>query len=296
MEQVKFEYKAKSGILIEITDNLPQYIFLEPLASTVVRYYFTRDGLLEDDTRITKQVVNPDLLSVKIRPTNDPLISQHRLFKDIDVADTETFQIVFNSKTEFVDILYTNLTEDRMKVKVSTFTDNIESFENENSYTDGPDEIVRLTKVSVDRTHINGTYIYRKDGRLKMYPFSEPYSNFYTIVKERILQGSSHTDRDLPLTLIERGINKEGWTISKSSQRFFKNIKGREIEITKEELGAIIRDYASPLEILHILKSVDYKKTGHFLMNKVSDNLLDCDTTCSLPPSEPKDIIDNRSF
>lgn len=298
MQGIQLVYRNNQGLSIQITNNVAQYLFLEPREKLVVRYYFIKNGLEVSNTKLLNDVKEPTILDVKIRrPTSLPL-SKLSDFKDIDSRPDNSiyFEMDFIAgDTSHLDVLYENLLEDRLKVKVFTIDTDSDSFENENTTTDGPDEFVKLVDVLIRPDGITFTYVYRRDGRLKKSPSKTSFEVLAGIVKPRILV-EDHPDKSMGHSSILRGLAAEGYFVDYALDRIYKVVNDKKIEITLENLGIIIKDYCIVSEVLNILKSLDVELTQHTLIKAGERSLVSCDSICSLPSAKPQIVGDEREL
>lgn len=295
MDGLLFYYRDREGRRGQIKVGSPQYIFMEPYDKVVLRYSFKKNGIDTEDTNITRQVVDPNYLSVKVRPTSDPFLSKISDFDSITMEDVDSFPIDFKGSEElYVDVLYESKTARRLKVKVSTIIEENESFENENTISDGPDEYVRMSDVQIKYDAVYFNYIFRRSGRLKKYAGAAPYSVLGSIYKDRQLNAATHVDKNYPRASVTEYLRSNGWFIDPNDQMIYKTDSGRKIEITEEELGNIVRDTATPLEILGLLRTTDIGVSNHPLRKQAEMFLQDCDRVCNLPDADITTVIDNR--
>ena len=101
---IKFRYKNTKGQSIDITEKTPQYLYLEPLGKVVVRYYFVKDGLEVNATKLISDVLEPGVLSVKIKPPASIFLSPVSDFRNLperlDAADY--FEIDFSLPSHLI--------------------------------------------------------------------------------------------------------------------------------------------------------------------------------------------------
>lgn len=295
MEGLLFYFREKEGRRGLITTKNSQYIFMEPFEKVVYRYYFKKNGIDSEDTKITRQIADPKYLSVKVRPTSDTYLSKISDFDDIEMDPSASFKIDFEGKEEiFIDVLFESLTHRRLKVRVGTREEDKESFEDENSYSDAPDAYVKMTDVQIRYDAVHFNYIYRRSGRLKKYPTSITYEQLAHIYMDREFNSLTHIDRDYPRLEINNGLREKGWAVNILEKVIYREEAGRRIEISDEELADIIKEYATPVEILGLLKTNDVKVSNHSIRRIAELYLQDCDRVCSLPDATVHNTIDNR--
>ena len=295
MDGIKFLYKHPNGSLLEITPAIPQYLYLEPSEAVVVRLFFNKNGIDVEQTKMLRQLVNPGLLDVFVRNTDSPYLSRILDFKDLVDGDKPelNFSIDFEERPQtFVDVLFKSTTKDRLRVKISTISEGIESFENENTVTDGPDEFVRLVNVVIRPEDVSYTLIYRRSGKLVQYSTSKTYKELSEILRSRLLQ-EDNPDRALESTQITRGLSVQGWKIDRMDDTIYKTDGIREILITSDELGSAIRVSGSVLEVLMLLKTNDYSKHPFYI--EAEKQLRPGGKEASLPIADIKNTIDLRS-
>lgn len=295
---IKFRYKNTKGQSIDITEKTPQYLYLEPLGKVVVRYYFVKDGLEVNATKLISDVLEPGVLSVKIRPPASVFLSPVSDFRNLperlDAADY--FEIDFSlSDTVPMDVLYASKVEERLKIKVKDLAAGEDSFENENTVTDGPDAFVKIVGVVIRPQNVYYVYIHRREGRLKKAPSTVEYSRFAPILKSRMFDPTD-IDRSLSFASILRGLIKEEWYIDYSEGKIYKKIDEKGIAITDEELGDVIREYGDIRDIVNLLSTLDVKISNHPLIKESESFYVSCDGDCSLPAAIPQNTIDERGL
>lgn len=299
MDGLIFLYKNKSGAMLEITPQVPQYLFLEPLEKVVLRLYFKKNGIDVEQTKMLRQSVDPSVISVTVRNTSAPFISRISDFKDItNGSDKEvTFAIDFEEKKQtFVDVLFESLVEDRLKVKLSTVSEGIDSFENENTVTDGPDAFVKLVSVIIRPDAVVFTLVYRRSGRLVQFNAIKTYSSISEILKDRMVN-EFNLDRTFEYTQIERKLREENWKIDRINNVIYREEGLRKIEITSEEFGDVIRRSASILEILYLLKTNSPNDNiTHPFYKEAVNNLQKGSSEASMPPADVKNTSDLRGL
>lgn len=296
MEGLSMKYRNINGGKTRIMYDTPQYLFLEPYDRVVVRYFLTKDGLEDSKTSITKQSPDTKLISVKFRYTTEPLISKIRDFDAIGNGAIETIEVEFADDDQeiYVDVLYESMTPNRLRVKVKIFSEGAESFENENTVSDGPDEYVRMSNIQIKHEAVYYTYIYRRKGRLQKYSGRVEYPILAQILKDRLFEGAHHVDFDYPRRNVEVVIEDNKWTIDPRNREIFKPDVGRKVYVTDEEIGDIIREHASIAEILGLLQTKDLTKSGHPLRRDAEALIIKCDRECSLPAASLTNTVDTR--
>ena len=299
MDGLIFLYKNKSGAMLEITPQVPQYLFLEPLEKVVLRLYFKKNGIDVEQTKMLRQSVDPSVISVTVRNTSAPFISRISDFKDItNGSDKEvTFAIDFEEKKQtFVDVLFESLVEERLKVKLSTVSEGIDSFENENTVTDGPDAFVKLVSVIIRPDAVVFTLVYRRSGRLVQFNAIKTYASISEILKDRMVN-EFNLDRTFEYTQIERKLREENWKIDRINNVIYREEGLRKIEITSEEFGDVIRRSASILEILYLLKTNSPNDNiTHPFYKEAVNNLQKGSSEASMPPADVKNTSDLRGL
>ena len=299
MDGLIFLYKNKSGTMLEITPQVPQYLFLEPLEKVVLRLYFKKNGIDVEQTKMLRQSVDPSVISVTVRNTSAPFISRISDFKDItNGSDKEvTFAIDFEEKKQtFVDVLFESLVEERLKVKLSTVSEGIDSFENENTVTDGPDAFVKLVGVVIRPDGVVFTLVYRRSGRLVQFNGIKTYASISEILKDRMVN-EFNLDRTFEYTQIERKLREENWKIDRINNVIYREEGLRKIEITSEEFGDVIRRSASILEILYLLKTNSPNDNiTHPFYKEAVNNLQKGSSEASMPPADVKNTSDLRGL
>ena len=299
MDGLIFLYKNKSGTMLEITPQVPQYLFLEPLEKVVLRLYFKKNGIDVEQTKMLRQSVDPSVISVTVRNTSAPFISRISDFKDItNGSDKEvTFAIDFEEKKQtFVDVLFESLVEERLKVKLSTVSEGIDSFENENTVTDGPDAFVKLVGVVIRPDGVVFTLVYRRSGRLVQFNGIKTYASISEILKDRMVN-EFNLDRTFEYTQIERKLREENWKIDRINNIIYREEGLRKIEITSEEFGDVIRRSASILEILYLLKTNNPNDNiTHPFYKEAVNNLQKGSSEASMPPADVKNTSDLRGL
>ena len=299
MDGLIFLYKNKSGTMLEITPQVPQFLFLEPLEKVVLRLYFKKNGIDVEQTKMLRQSVDPSVISVTVRNTSAPFISRISDFKDItNGLDKEvTFAIDFEEKKQtFVDVLFESLVEDRLKVKLSTVSEGIDSFENENTVTDGPDAFVKLVSVIIRPDAVVFTLVYRRSGRLVQFNAIKTYASISEILKDRMVN-EFNLDRTFEYTQIERKLIEENWKIDRINNVIYREEGLRKIEITSEEFGDVIRRSASILEILYLLKTNSPNDNiTHPFYKEAVNNLQKGSSEASMPPADVKNTSDLRGL
>lgn len=295
---IKFLYKNTKGQSINITEKTPQYLYLEPLGKVVIRYYFVKSGLEVNNTKLISDVLEPDILSVKIKPPASIFLSPVADFRNIperlDAADY--FEIDFSlSDTVPMDVLYSSKVEERLKIKVKDLAAGEESFENENTVTDGPDAFVKIVGVVIRPQNVYYVYIHRREGRLKKSPSTVEYSRFAPILKSRMFDPTD-IDRGLSFASILRGLLKDEWYIDYTEANIYKKVGEKNISITDEELGAVIRKYGDIRDIVNLLNTLDVTLSNHPLIKESESFYVSCDGDCSLPAAVPQNTIDEREL
>ena len=295
---LKFLYKNTRGQSIAITEKTPQYLYLEPLGKIVVRYYFVKDGIEVNNTKLISDVIEPEVLSVKIKSPSSIFLSTIADFRNLpdrtDAADY--FEVDFTlSDTVPMDVLYSSKVEKRLKIKIKDLAVGEDSFENENTVTDGPDAFVKVVGVVVSPASIYYVYIHRRDGRLKKSPSTTTYAKLAFILKKRMFN-PLHVDASLSYSSITRGLLKDEWFIDYSEGRIFRTINEKEVNITDAQLGTVIRKYGDIRDILNLLNTNDIENSNHILIRESEAYYVSCDGDCSLPKAAPQNTIDERGL
>lgn len=294
MDGIRFAYKNKRNVDTEIIPNKPQYVTIEPRSSKVFRYFLSKDGIDVDETTLQQDTIEPDVVEVKVRPTRDVFISRIIDFDNIDTAPRKVFPVNFEGKGDlFLDVLYTNKLDEGIKIKVSTISEGLDTFETEHTVTDKPDEFVKIVNVTIKRENIEATYVHRRSGRLKMSPLTITYEELADIWADRITS-FEHVDDSLSVVAPRKALNKAGWLINSIDRSIYREENKRRIQITKQELGSFLSTYATPLEILNLLHTKNFKESQHALVKKTAENLQDCNRSCSLVPVDTKTLVDTR--
>lgn len=296
MYGLQLVYKNTKGSDVQITNKLPQYLFLEPKEKVVIRYYFIKNGLDVNTTKLLNEVKETQVLSVKIRKPVNSIFSKISDFKNIEEREKDGlyFDVDFNeSDTTYLDVLFESKVDQRLKVKIYTVYTEEESFENENTVTDGPDAYIKLVDVTLNPNFVYYTYVYRRNGRLKKAPSQIKYEVLAEILSQRLLE-EGNVDSDFDKSLITTGLITSGYLIDYSADLIYKEINNKKVGITPEELGEIIKDYGSPQEILNILKTSNLFSSQHSLILKGEKELISCDRVCSLPEARPQTVTDER--
>lgn len=295
MEGLAMRYKNSKGALTKIELEKPHYLFLEPLERVVVRYTITKDGLEENNTNIARQVPDTSLLTVKAIQTESKFITKVIDFENVPSGKIESVALDFSKGDEvFVDVLYESLTTDRLRVKIKVLSKHADSFENENTVTDGPDEFVRVSDVQIKNDAVYFNYIFRRSGRLKKYVGKVEYPLLAQILKERLFLGFYHVDYEQPMAKIQAAIRDAKWFVDGAEREIYKKITGRTVYITDDEIGELIREHALPSEIFGLLTTKNLKESKHFLLRDAQNFLVDCDRACSLPAATPENLTDKR--
>lgn len=306
MKDLKIYYKNKKGTNLEIQGAVSQYVFLEPKAYAIVRYIIKDEGI-EIGGKLSNEVKDTDLISVKfIRPASEFLSKK----SDFDEAPERTakvvaLELVFNDDGIcFYDALYTNLSDEKIKVKVSAYDKADTIIENEYSYVDAPDGFIRSVGIIIDSTGVQYTLLYRRSGRVVKYSSKASYEEMAKVVKDVIFaqhrfysQVPKPTGRfieePIPMS-ITNALTLDGWHTL--SDRIVRNDRatGARVEITDEELGQIIRTKITLEDLTNLFKPVNLAGNGHRLIKQGESLLMPCDHACSLGEVTPKLIIDNR--
>lgn len=296
MDGLLFKYRSITGAKTPITFEEPQYLFLEPLERVVIRYYLTKDGLEDDSTYISKQAVDTDIISVKMRFTTQKLLSKISDFKEEPAGPITSEEIEFEEDTQevFLDVLYESLIDRRLKVRVKTMAERNESFENENTHSDGPDEFVRIADVQVKHDAVYFAYIYRRSGRLKKFVGKASYTDLAQILKDRVYGGYEHVDSRFPRARLEAAMKDLKWVVDYENKEIYKLSNNRRLVISDDEVASLIRSEASTAELLGLLSTYDLSKSKHALRSTAEDHLVACDRVCSLPAASIANIIDTR--
>lgn len=293
---IKFRYKDNKGQDIDIENKKPQYLYLEPKGKVVVRYYFTKAGLDVNTTKLISNVLQTDIVSVKIKKPKNAFLSSVADFDNIPdrLNNAEYFEVDFSSNdTISMDVLYESLTDSRLKIKVIDSEAPTDSFENENTVSDGPDAFVKVVGVVVRPQDVYYVYIYRRDGRLKKTPSTVEYSTLASIFKERVFN-PSHPDHNLSSDSIVRGIINSGGAIDYAGHTIIKTVNGKEIIIDDIELGNIIKTYGNLRDIINLLKTEDITLSKHPLILENANYYVSCDKDCSLPEALYQNSTDER--
>lgn len=306
MKDLKIFYKNKKGINLEIQGPVNQYVFLEPKGYAIVRYIIKDEGV-EIGGKLSNEVKDTDVVSVKFITPTSTFLSKKSDFEGIHerIGRVTTLDLTFNSDGICTyDALYTNLTDEKIKVKVSAYDKADTIVENEYSYVDAPDGFIRSVGVIIDSTGIEYTLLYRRSGRVVKYPAKASYEEIAKVVKDIIFaqhrfysQVPRPTKRfvEEPIpTSITDALTLDGWNIL--SDRIVRNdrLTGARVEITDEELGKVIRNKITLKDLTSIFKPVDLAGNGHRLIEQGKSFLMPCDHACSLGEVTPKLIIDNR--
>ena len=298
MQGINLYYRNNQNENTEITNNVPQYLFLEPFGKIVLRYYFKKDGLETNNTKLLNQLTDPELLTVKIRNPESSVLSRTTDFRGIPdrEGDSMYFEVDFNSGDNYyVDVLYESKTSERLKVKIYANDAETESFENENTVTDGPDEFVKLVDVRAEFDKVYYTYVYRRSGRLKKAPNVIDYSQLVSIAEKRLLI-ESYPDYSMKLPTLNKALVKEGFLVDYIDDRIYKEEDGRKIDITLQEFADVIQRYVPINEIISLLLTSDYTLTQHKLIKDGEDYLVSCDSVCSYPPANKLNSEDQRNL
>lgn len=306
MKDLKIFYKNKKGINLEIQGPVNQYVFLEPKGYAIVRYTI-KDGGVEIGGKLSNEVKDTDVVSVKFITPTSTFLSKKSDFEGIHerTGRITTLDLTFNSDGICVyDALYTNLTDEKIKVKVSAYDKADTIVENEYSYVDAPDGFIRSVGVIIDSTGIEYTLLYRRSGRVVKYPSKATYEEMAKVVKDVIFaQHRFYTQVPKPTrrfieepipTSITDALTLDGWHIL--SDRIVRNdrLTGARVDITDEELGQVIRTKITLKDLTNLFKPVDLAGNGHRLIKQGESLLMPCDHACSLGEVTPKLIIDNR--
>lgn len=296
MYGIQLLYRNIRGSSVQITNSLAQYLFLEPKEKIVIRYYFVKNGLEVNTTKLLNEVKETEVLSVKLREPESNVLSKISDFKNIVDREEDAiyFDVDFNAgDTSYLDVLFESKVDERLKVKIYTIDSDADSFENENTVTDGPDAFVKVVDITITPEFVFYTYVYRREGRLKKAPSQIRYESLATILSIRLLV-EGHPDSSFDKSLVTKGLIDSGYLVDYSADRIYKEINNKKVNITLEELGLIIKDYASPAEILNLLKTKDLVLSEHNLILKGEQELVSCDSVCSLPEAKPNAVVDER--
>ena len=306
MRDLKLYFKNRKGSDVEIGVNSPQYVFLEPLSSAVVRYVLRRTAV-DGDSKLSNEVKETEVVSVKFLVPKTDLISKKSDFDGVEDRDkrTITLSLDFDSNNMYVlDALYTNKLDEKVKVKVIAHDTADEIMENEYSYVDSPDAFIRAVGVSINSTGVGYTLLYRRDGRVVMHPDKASYSDMAKLVKSILfLEGKYYSQVPPPTSpLIQEpkpmsvvnGLILEGWEISTTDLTRRDPISRTDISITDEELGEMIKRYISLEDLTALFKPLDINSNGHKFIEEGAKLLSKCDSSCSLPMVSPRLITDNR--
>lgn len=303
MKDLKLFFKNKKGYEVEIVGTAHQFIFLEPLSSVVVRYII-KDGGVEVGAKITNEVKETDVVSVKFIKPKTEFLSRKSDFDDVIERSNRAIALPleFENGICLYDALFTNLLDERVKVKVSSFDVGDQILENEHSYVDGPDEFIRAVNVSIDATGVEYSLMYRRNGRALQAPGRASYETLAKVVKNVLFARDKHyskvpkpthefVEEEQPESIL-KALSLAGWNLD--SNIIYKVDRGRKIPITDEELGILIKDNISLKDLANLFKPKDYANNGNLLISEGENFLVACDSTCSLPEVVPKIIVDNR--
>lgn len=285
---MKIYYQNKKGADIEITHENMQYIFLEPLASAVVRYTIKHEG------KIYNEVKETDVLSVKFIKPSGPFLSKKTDFDAVEDRSKKSIEL----EAGVLDALYVNKLDEKVKVKVIAHDKADEILENEHSYIDAPDAFIRAVGVSIDSEGLSYTLLFRRAGRVHMSPSRVSYEQLARVVKSILfLEHAYYTKvprpaytfrpEKKPQSVIDALI-LDGWDISDSA------ITKNKIKITDAELGAIIKKHISREDIVQLFQPVDLANNGNYFIDEGAKFLAPCDSTCSLPKVTKELVADNR--
>ena len=308
MKDIQLFYKNKKNLNVEINKDNNQYIYLEPLASIVVRYIIKNLGV-EEGAKLANEVKENEVVSVKFIEPKSTLLSKKSDFDDIvDRGDpTLTLDLNFNDDfTYILDALYTNKLNEKVKVKVRAYDIADEIIENEFSYIDAPDGFIRTVGVVIDSTGIEYTFLYRRSGRVVKYTNKSTYSQFALLVKDVLfLENNYYTKvprpsysfmaEPKPQSIIDELIIR-GWTITPSSIYRVNIDTRKQVQITDEELGDIIKDKLTVFDLVSLLTPTDLTNNGHRFINEGENFLTPCDAMCSLMQVTPKTVTDQRGY
>ena len=294
---IQFTYKNSKGQTVYIKDKEPQYLYLEPKGRVVVRYYFIKDNLDTNNTKLISDILEPDVISVKIKKPFSVFLSTIADFRSIPEREepAQYFEIDFTeSDTVVMDVLYESKVAERLKIKVRNSEAEDESFENENTLTDGPDAYLKVVAVNIGFQDVYYVYVFRRAGRLRKSPGRTSYDELAKILKERMLINPYHLDKVMSIASIIRGLSKDFWSVDYTDKRIFRIQNDKEVDITDAQLGQIIRKYGDVRDILNLLTTLDVNITDHALIREAERALVSCDGDCSLPKAIPQNTIDER--
>ena len=292
---LKFTYKNNKGQTIDIEDGYPQYLYLEPKGKVVVRYFFIKDGIETSNTKLITDVKEIDVVSVKVKKPASVFLSTIADFRNIPdrTESGDYFEIDFSEGDSVpMDILYESKVEERLKIKVKNLAAEDDSFENENTVTDGPDAYVKVVGIIIRPQEVYYVHIFRRSGRLRKAPGSVEYERLSRILKTRMF--TNNVDKDLSYDSILRGLSKDVWSIDYSDKKIFKNTNGKDVEITDYELGQLIRNHGDIKDIINLVTTTDITMSNHPLVLESAMTLISCDGDCSLPKAIPQNTIDER--
>lgn len=302
MKDLQIFYKNKKGINLEIVGAVNQYIFLEPQGSAVIRYTI-KDGGVEVGGKISNEVKETDVVSVKFRTPDSEFLSKKSDFDDIPprTGKTLSLPLEFDNGICLYDALFTNLTNEKIKVKVSAYDVADTIVENEYSYVDAPDGFIRSVGIIIDSTGVEYTLLFRRSGRVFKHPGKASFEQMAQVVKDVFFAQERFYSRvpkptyrfipePTPQSILD-ALTLEGWVVSTSSIARMDRTLGAVVQITDEELGKIIKNKITTKDLANLFKPADLNN-GHRLI----DNVLTqpCDSACSLPEVTAKNIIDNR--
>lgn len=306
MKDLKIFYKNKKGVNLEIVGPVNQYVFLEPNSYAIVRYTIKDDGI-EVGGKLSNEVKETDVISVKFIVPKTEFLSKKSDFDGVDERTNKvtTLDLVFNDDGVCLyDALYTNLTDEKIKVKVSAYDKADVILENEHSYIDAPDGFIRTVGVTIDSTGVEYTLLFRRSGRVTMHPAKASYEEMARLVKDVIFAQDRYysqvpkptrryIEEHQPTSIIDTLI-LEGWEVGANSITRKDYIHNTTIHITDEELGEVIRTKITLKDLTNLFKPVDLAGNGHRFIDQAKNLVLPCDHTCSLAEVTPKLITDNR--
>ena len=287
-------YKNKLGQYVDVTNKEPQYLYLNPYQKVITRYFFNKTTLDTNSTKIVVETVDIDLLTIKIRAPSSNVLSKYSDFDDIPLADGNyyEFEVDFStSDTFFVDALIVSKTSERLKIKIRTNDDVMDSFETENTVSDGPNEFVKLVDVQISNSSVHAVFIHRRSGRLKKATYDFSYVALSYIFLDRIFT-PNHYDSSFSNQTLTQGLAAEGWIIDYTQKVVFKEVDKRRIEATIEQIAEVIRKKGSAVELMYLLKSNE--PTKHKLIVESEQALVSCDYVCSLAPVVSQTLVDTR--
>lgn len=306
MKDLKIYYKNKKGLNFEIIGTTNQYIFLEPKSYAIVRYIIKDEGV-EVGGKLTNEVVDTDILSVKFITPPSELLSRKSDFDNAADRLGRITSLALNFNEEglcFYDALFTNLSNEKIKVKVSAYDIADTILENEHSFVDAPDGFIRAVGVTISPSGVEYTLLYRRSGRVVKYSNKASYESMAKLVKDVIFSRyrfynqvpaptRRYIEEPLPQSVID-ALTLDGWQINETDITRRDKVLGITYRITDEELGTIIKKNITLKDLTNLFKPVDLVGNGHRFIKEGESLLVPCDHVCSLGEVTPKLIIDSR--